>query len=107
MVRDAAGLHNRYIATSGPRLNISSLENCQRCISSAYTVYVLKKNKSTSSATGWGFSAFNEFMNKALATFAFVCIGGVALTYHADHSDLQLSRVCETSSIRFRRPAKA
>jgi hypothetical protein len=44
-----------------------------------HTVYVLKEKVIEHRHTGWGFSAFNEFMNKALATFAFVCIGGVAL----------------------------
>lgn len=46
-----------------------------------HTVYVLKERviEHRHTHTGWGFSAFNEFMNKALATFAFICIGGVAL----------------------------
>lgn len=46
-----------------------------------HTVYVLKERviEHHRSHSGWGFSAFNEFMNKALATFAFICIGGVAL----------------------------
>lgn len=43
------------------------------------TVYVLKEKVIEHHHTGWGFSAFNEFMNKALATFAFICIGGMAL----------------------------
>jgi len=43
------------------------------------TVYVLKEKVIEHRHTGWGFSAFNEFMNKALATFAFICIAGVAL----------------------------
>ena len=43
------------------------------------TIYVLKEKVIEHRHTGWGFSAFNEFMNKALAIFAFVCIGGVAL----------------------------
>ncbi|MEM8949672.1 MAG: hypothetical protein AAGA21_09555 [Pseudomonadota bacterium] len=43
------------------------------------TVYVLKEKIIEHHHTGWGFSAFNEFMNKALATVAFVCIGGLAL----------------------------
>ena len=43
------------------------------------TVYVLKEKVIEHRHTGWGFSAFNEFMNKALAIFAFICIGGVAL----------------------------
>jgi hypothetical protein len=43
------------------------------------TVYVLRERVIEHRHTGWGFSAFNEFMNKALAVFAFVCIGGVAL----------------------------
>ena len=44
-----------------------------------HTVYVLKERVVEHHHTGWGFGAFNEFMNKALATFAFVCIGGLAL----------------------------
>ena len=44
-----------------------------------HTVYVLKERVIEHHHSGWGFSAFNEFMNKALATFAFLCIGGVAL----------------------------
>lgn len=44
-----------------------------------HTVYVLKEKVVEHRHTGWGFSAFNEFMNKALAIFAFICIGGVAL----------------------------
>ena len=44
-----------------------------------HTVYVLKERVIEHRHTGWGFSAFNEFMNKALATFAFICIGGAAL----------------------------
>ena len=43
------------------------------------TIYVLKEKIVEHHHTGWGFSAFNEFMNKALAIFAFTCIGGVAL----------------------------
>ena len=43
------------------------------------TVYVLREKVVEHHHTGWGFDAFNEFMNKALAIFAFVCIGGVAL----------------------------
>lgn len=48
------------------------------------TIYVLKEKVIEHRHTeihdsGWGFSAFNEFMNKALAIFAFICIGGVAL----------------------------
>ncbi len=45
------------------------------------TIYVLKEKivEHRHHHTGWGFSAFNEFMNKALAIFAFTCIGGVAL----------------------------
>lgn len=43
------------------------------------TVYVLKEKVIEHHHTGWGFSAFNEFMNKALATFAFLCIGGLTL----------------------------
>lgn len=43
------------------------------------TVYVLKEKVIEHHHTGWGFGAFNEFMNKALATFAFICIGGLAL----------------------------
>ncbi|MGI9436769.1 MAG: hypothetical protein ACR2Q4_18395 [Geminicoccaceae bacterium] len=43
------------------------------------TVYVLREKIVERHHTGWGFDAFNEFMNKALATFAFLCIGGVAL----------------------------
>lgn len=43
------------------------------------TVYVLKEKVVEHHHTGWGFSAFNEFMNKALATFVFLCVGGVAL----------------------------
>jgi hypothetical protein len=43
------------------------------------TVYILREKVIEHHKTGWGFDAFNEFMNKALATFAFVCIGGVAL----------------------------
>ncbi|MGI9491020.1 MAG: hypothetical protein ACR2QF_01195 [Geminicoccaceae bacterium] len=43
------------------------------------TVYVLREKVIERHHTGWGFDAFNEFMNKALATFAFVCIAGVAL----------------------------
>ena len=43
------------------------------------TVYVLREKVVQHHHTGWGFSAFNEFMNKALAIFAFICIGGVAL----------------------------
>ncbi len=43
------------------------------------TVYVLREKVIERHHTGWGFDAFNEFMNKALAIFAFVCIGGVAL----------------------------
>ena len=48
------------------------------------TIYVLKeriveRHRSEHYHTGWGFNAFNEFMNKALAIFAFICIGGVAL----------------------------
>ncbi|MDH3660206.1 MAG: hypothetical protein OEU92_09275 [Alphaproteobacteria bacterium] len=48
------------------------------------TIYVLKEkvvehHHTDHHHSGWGFSAFNEFMNKALATFAFLCIGGVAL----------------------------
>jgi hypothetical protein len=45
------------------------------------TVYVLKERivERHHTSTGWGFSAFNEFMNKALATIAFICIGGLAL----------------------------
>ena len=45
----------------------------------ARTIYVLKEKVIEHRHTGWGFSAFNEFMNKALAIFAFICIGGVAL----------------------------
>ena len=45
----------------------------------AKTVYVLREKVIEHHHTGWGFDAFNEFMNKALAVFAFVCIGGVAL----------------------------
>ncbi|MGI9417813.1 MAG: hypothetical protein ACR2RA_08255 [Geminicoccaceae bacterium] len=44
-----------------------------------HTVYVLKERVIEHHHTGWGFSAFNEFMNKALATIAFICIGGLAL----------------------------
>ncbi len=43
------------------------------------TVYVLREKVIEHHRTGWGFDSFNEFMNKALATFAFICIGGVAL----------------------------
>ena len=43
------------------------------------TIYVLKEKIVEHHHTGWGFSAFNEFMNKALAIFAFTCVGGVAL----------------------------
>ena len=43
------------------------------------TVYILREKVIEHHRTGWGFDAFNEFMNKALAIFAFVCIGGVAL----------------------------
>lgn len=43
------------------------------------TVYVFREKIIERHHTGWGFDAFNEFMNKALATFAFLCIGGVAL----------------------------
>ncbi len=43
------------------------------------TVYVFREKVIERHRTGWGFDAFNEFMNKALATFAFLCIGGVAL----------------------------
>ena len=43
------------------------------------TIYVLQEKIIEHHHTGWGFSAFNEFMNKALAIFAFTCIGGVAL----------------------------
>ena len=43
------------------------------------TIYVLKEKIVEHHHTGWGFSAFNEFMNKALATIAFICIGGLAL----------------------------
>lgn len=43
------------------------------------TVYVLREKVIEHHKTGWGFDSFNEFMNKALATFAFLCIGGVAL----------------------------
>ncbi len=43
------------------------------------TIYVLKEKIVERHHTGWGFNAFNEFMNKALAIFAFTCIGGVAL----------------------------
>lgn len=45
----------------------------------AKTVYIVREKVVEHHHTGWGFDAFNEFMNKALATFAFVCIGGVAL----------------------------
>ncbi|MGI9505659.1 MAG: hypothetical protein ACR2RE_21695, partial [Geminicoccaceae bacterium] len=45
----------------------------------AKTVYILREKVIEHHRTGWGFDAFNEFMNKALATFAFICIGGVAL----------------------------
>lgn len=43
------------------------------------TVYVLREKVVEHHHTGWGFDAFNEFMNKALATFAFLCIAGVGL----------------------------
>ncbi|MEZ5935052.1 MAG: hypothetical protein R3F54_24605 [Alphaproteobacteria bacterium] len=45
------------------------------------TIYVLKERviEHHHTHTGWGFSAFNEFMNKALATIAFICIGGLGL----------------------------
>lgn len=45
----------------------------------ARTIYILRETVVEHRHTGWGFDAFNEFMNKALAIFAFVCIGGVAL----------------------------
>jgi|GEM_PF-5837161 len=45
------------------------------------TIYVMREKviEHRHHHTGWGFGAFNEFMNKALAIFAFICIGGVAL----------------------------
>ena len=45
------------------------------------TVYVLKERviEHRHSETGWNFSSFNEFMNKALAMVAFISIGGLAL----------------------------
>ena len=45
------------------------------------TVYVLKERvvEHHHCQTGWNFSSFNEFMNKALALVAFICIGGLAL----------------------------
>ena len=43
------------------------------------TIYVLREKVVEHHHTGWGFSAFNEFMNKALATIAFLCIGGLGL----------------------------
>jgi len=45
------------------------------------TVYVLKERviEHHHTQTGWNFSAFNEFMNKALAMVAFICVGGLAL----------------------------
>lgn len=45
------------------------------------TIYVLKERviEHHHDHAGVSFSAFNEFMNKALATVAFICIGGLGV----------------------------
>jgi hypothetical protein len=64
----------------GPRIEYLKPEDLPgRPAGDAKTVYVLREKVIERHHTGWGFDAFNEFMNKALAIFAFVCIGGVAL----------------------------
>lgn len=64
----------------GPKVEYLQPEDLPaRSLDDVKTVYILREKVIEHHRTGWGFDAFNEFMNKALATFAFVCIGGVAL----------------------------